>query len=80
MRQMEISMKRNRNLPIAGAAYSVDPRVHVLSTHLQNAIKRRVLHDLNELHASNQWENLKRIQLESGTTPAKVDLTSARGG
>jgi len=47
---------------------------------LQNAIRRRILDDLNELHASNQWENLRRIQLESGTatTMAKVDLTPAK--
>ena len=46
----------------------------------QNAIRRRILDDLNELHASNQWENLRRIQLESGTatTMAKVDLTPAK--
>ena len=47
---------------------------------LQKSIKRRILEDLNELHASNQWENLRRIQLESGTAtsvPARVDLTPA---
>ena len=52
-----------------------------LSIRPQNDIRRRVLDDLNELHASNQWENLRRIQLESGTTtaaPARVDLTPAK--
>ena len=46
----------------------------------KKSIKRRILEDLNELHASNQWENLRRIQLESGTAttaPTRVDLTPA---
>ena len=58
-----------------------DLKVLELTCPPQKSIRRRVLDDLNELHASNQWENSRRIQLESGTTtaaPARVDLTPTK--
>ena len=72
------------------AGYSTLPPTFPTIKHLalfaitcspQKSIRGRILDDLNELHASNQWENLRRIQVESGTTstvPARVDLSPAK--